>query len=128
VLEQAGSSTSRVLDENHAFIKGALSADGGRVVFISKNDNVCVWDMEGHTPPRVLQGQANWKTAVALSANGSRTVFGCHDGTLQVCDLEGDAPPRVLEGHTDPVTAVALSADGSRAVSGSRDRTLHIWA
>lgn len=127
VLEQAGSSTSRVLDENHAFIKGALSADGGRVVFISKNDNVCVWDMEGHTPPRVLQGQANWKTAVALSANGSRTVFGCHDGTLQVCDLEGDAPPRVLEGHTDPVTAVALSADGSRAVSGSRDRTLHIW-
>ena len=86
-----------------------------------------VWDLDGHTSPRVLEGHTSWVDAVALSADGKRAVSGSWDDTLRVWDLDGQTPPRVLEGHTELVSALALSADGKRAVSGSMDQTLRVW-
>ena len=53
----------------------ALTTDGKRAVSGSVDHTLRVWDLEGHRPPRVLEGRTNGVTAAALTADGKRAVF-----------------------------------------------------
>jgi WD40 repeat protein len=105
----------------------ALSADGKRAVSGSEDETLCVWDLDGDSPPRVLEGHTGEVHAVALSADGKRAVSGSDDRTLRVWDLDGLIAPRILKRQNQWVTAVALSADGKRAVSVTVYKTLCVW-
>jgi WD40 repeat protein len=132
-LEQAGSPTLRVLKSHTGEVSSvAISADGSRVVSGSHDNTLHVWDLDGHTSPRTLDGNAtkvmSHVSSVALTPDGKRVLFGSWDCAVRLMDLDSPkTPPRVFEGHTSIVNAVALSADGRRAVSGSADDTVRVW-
>jgi len=143
VWDLEGQQPPRVLEgHSDAVFTMAITPDGRRVVSGSgdmsgnaylrdltgaSDYSVKVSDLQGHQPPRVLEGHSGWVWAVAVMPDGRHAVSGSEDKTLRVWDLVGNQPPRVLEGHSDQVYAVALTPDGRHVISGSDDKTLRVW-
>jgi WD40 repeat protein len=103
----------------------ALTPDGKCAVSGAQDNTLCVWDLEGNQPTRVLEGHTNSVQAVALTPDGEVVVSASDDNTVRVWDLKGNQLPRVLR-HSSFVKSVALRADGKRAVSGSHDNRLRV--
>jgi WD40 repeat protein len=107
----------------------AISGDGRRVVSVSSDSTVRVWDLYGGRQARPLPPlHAAYVNNVALSGDGGLAVSASSDGTLKLWDLEqGCELPPPLVGHSGPVYCVALSSDGKLGASVSSDCTLRVW-
>ena len=127
----------------------AVSPDGRWAISASQDEMLRVWNLASGRLLRVLQGHADWVTAVA-APDSQRAVSGSGE-ELRVWDvatgrclhiLRERATPRlafgrwasrhqeVEEGY-DPyaprVKAVAVTPDGRCAVSACADRNLRVW-
>src|SRR5262245_55778815 len=105
----------------------AMTPDGRRVVSVSADRTLKVWDLETGRALATLEGHADWVTACAVTPDGCRVVSASADQTLKVWDLETGRAVATLEGHADEVTACAVTSDGRRVVSASADQTLKVW-
>lgn len=105
----------------------AFSADGSRVVSVSKGETIRIWDTKLGRKVHELDGHSDTVTSAAFSPDGSRIVSGSWDTTIRIWDIKSAKESHELDGHNDTVTSVAFSPDGSRIVSGSADMTIWVW-
>jgi len=175
VVSGSHDNTLRVWDADHgecvAVLKGHSSwvtcvcvvevgagGDGGgggakvqRVVSVSRDNTVRVWDADRGECVAVLKGHSSEVTCVCVvevggggdggggGAKVQRVVSGSYDHTLRVWDADRGECVAVLKGHFRWVTCVCVvevggGGDGGgggakvqRVVSGSADNTLRVW-
>ncbi len=106
----------------------ALSADGCRALFVSKDGALQIWNRGDIQVPSILEESLDNVDNWALSANGQRVLAVSKDGkTLRIWNTESGHILHTLVGHTGIVPMCALSANGRLALSASYDRTLRLW-
>ncbi|MFN6519466.1 MAG: caspase family protein [Nostoc sp. CreGUA01] len=105
-----------------------VSAIGDRYSFDgSKENTLCLWDIEGNPIGKPWQGHEARIEAVAFSPDGEKIISGSNDETLRLWDINGNPIGEPLRGHKGNVNAVAFSPNGNMIVSGSDDKTLRLW-
>jgi WD40 repeat protein len=105
----------------------AWSPDGARLLSVSDDGTLRVWDSASGRELLTLQGHTNWVRACAWSPDSARLLSGSYDQTLRVWDSASGRELLTLQGHTDWVRACAWSPDGARLLSASDDQTLRVW-
>ncbi len=105
----------------------ALSADGCRTLFVSKDGALQIWNRGYIQAPSILEESLGNVDNWALSADGQRVVAASEDGTLRIWNTESGHILHTLKGHTGIVPMCALSANGRLALSASWDHTLRLW-
>lgn len=103
--------------------------DSWRVVSVSADGSVRIWNTQGDVVCRILRGHDThcWVTALTFSPDGLCLASSSEDGTVQTWSSETGVRLRILSGHKETVTAVAYAWDGQRIVSGSDDGELRVW-
>jgi WD40 repeat protein/serine/threonine protein kinase len=106
--------------------KVMYSPAGDRLVTLSSDSSVKVWDTSTGTLVRALPQQHLGVACVAFSPNGAHVAIAPAN-TIQVWDITSGNLVLTLTGHTSQVFSVAYSPDGSRIASASADRTVKVW-
>lgn len=105
----------------------AFSSDGKRIVLVSNDKTVYIWDVETKKEICRLEGHTDRVNSVAFSPDGKQIVTASWDRTMRIWDAETDKGIlRVME-HPDVVYSAAFSPDGKRIISASSDKTVYIW-
>lgn len=105
----------------------ALTPDAGCAIVGGDDALLSLWDVQGGTMLRQLEGHAAWINAVAVTPDGSRLVSASDDGTLKVWDLRSSDQKRPWKGHRERVRALVTSSDGRIAVSTGDDGLMRVW-
>jgi WD40 repeat protein len=131
VLDPGGHSAS--------VLQVAFTPDAQRVISISRDKSVRVWDVVTGETLRVFRfaigpGREGAVRAMALSPNGRLLAVstypvgqGKFGYPIFLLELENGQLVKVLKGHGNVVTALAFSADGQRLASGGGDRDVLVW-
>jgi WD40 repeat protein len=125
-LDQA----SRVLTGHQGPVLGvAFSPDGGRLVSISHDGTVRLWEAATGREIAVGREHGGSVLVVVVSQDGSRLASGGDDGTVRLWDAHSGAPLGVCRGHAGPVRALAFSPDGRRLVTAAmpEDDQCRLW-
>jgi len=116
-----------------------FTPDGKRLVSVSNDKTIRIWDLTTGEPVRVLRppigkGAEGALYAAALSPDGKTLAVGglppgaSRDGTpIYVITLASGRIERLLDGHKSTIADLAFSADGKRLASASMDKTVRIW-
>jgi WD40 repeat protein len=111
-------------------VKAAFSADSKRLVALSDDKEVFVWDaVSGKLTRSFASGIAD-PLCLALSADGKRLAVGARDTIIYLFDLDAGRLEKTLRGHKSFVRAVALSPDGKRlasAIGGTVPTEVLLW-
>lgn len=114
-------------DETVQVTFAEFSPDGSRIVTVSPDNNVRVWDVK--TGSRVVEfcNHLGTVTSAAFSPDGRRIVTASWDNTARVWDAATGASLAELKGHTYWVASAEFSPDGKRIVTVSYDETSRVW-
>ncbi len=117
--------------------KVLFTPDGGRLVTVSEDKTVRVWDVKSGATARTLRppfGPAKEGTlyAAALSPDGNTLAIGgisagTAPGSIYLINLATGRLDRELQGHNSSVVSLDFARVGCRLCSGSHDRTVRIW-
>src|SRR5205807_2203673 len=100
---------------------------GERIVSVSGDKTLRIWDAGSGQPLATLSGHQNPVTGCAWSPDGERIVSASWDNTLRIWEARSGQPLATLSGHQDSVSGCAWSPDGERILSASSDGTLAVW-
>ena len=126
-LDAPGGALVRTLAGHRSSVKGvAVTPDGKRVVSVSLDRTLKVWDLTTGQELLTLEGDSS-VNGVAVTPDGKRAVSASADHALQVWDLDTGQVLRTLKGHSNSVNGVAVTPDGKQAVSASADHSLQVW-
>ncbi len=125
MLEVLGQPLAAVVlsDGNHA----VFSTDGTKILTVSEDATVRVWNADGSGPPVVLRGHQDWVASGMFNTDGTKVLTASADGTARVWNADGSRGPVVLRGHEDWVVSAVFNATGTKVVTGSNDRTARVW-
>jgi hypothetical protein len=101
--------------------------DGKRLVSVSKDRTVRIWDLTTGAELAVLMGHTGLINGVAVTPDGAKIVTASNDQTARIWDARTGAQLRLLKGHETFVYGVAVSPDGGRVATGSGDKTARVW-
>jgi WD40 repeat protein/serine/threonine protein kinase len=121
---------SKVLSTHQGAVVGmAFSPDGGRLVSISSDHTVRLWEAATGRELVVARGDGGSIGAVGFSPDGSRLASGSDDGTVRLWEAHTGHPLVVCLGHPGPVRALAFSPDCRRLVSAAlpADDRCRLW-
>jgi WD40 repeat protein len=118
----------------------ALSPDGRRLLSVSDDKTMRLWDLETGNQLRLLEGHTNFVLGVAFSPDGKRALSGSggeflnnrfsagSDKSLRLWDLDSGRELLNLA-HGAPVWNVGFLDDGRTAysVTGDSEHALRIW-
>jgi WD40 repeat protein len=124
-LVEPGALSATFAGHASTVIGALLLPDGRRVLSLSNDSTLRVWDLESGQG-RSLEGHDDSVNGALLLPDGRRALSWSRDNTLRVWDLES-AQGRPLDGHSSSVTGALLLPDGRRALSWSNDSTLRVW-
>ena len=100
----------------------AISPDNKKIVSVSCDNTVKIWDLEsGNLINTLGHGHTDWVNSIAISPDNKKILSGLEDNTIKIWDLESGNLINTLNGHTDYVRSVAISQDNTKIVSGSWD-------
>jgi len=114
-----------------------FSGDGS--LLASGYEEIRVWDLDAHDPPRHFAGHgedisgarelglSGVVASVAFDAESRRMVSTGTDGKAHIWSLTEDREPIVLRGHRDFVDSARFSPDGLRVLTTSEDATARLW-
>ncbi len=105
---------------------GAVTADG-RLLALSRNQDIYLWDLTTGQFLRQLTGHTDWVWSVVFSPDGKYLASGSWDKTVRLWDVATGRELRQFTGHTDLVWSVVFSPDGEYLASGSGDETVRLW-
>ena len=104
----------------------AATADGTKVVSISRHLTVRVWRLEDGALVTTFSPDFHSRSALAVTPDGRRVVLA-RAGGLTVWDVSTGDLVTTLDGHAGAVTAIAAVPGGSQVVSAGEDGTLRLW-
>jgi WD40 repeat protein len=117
----------------------AFTPDAQRVVSISRDKSVRVWDVTTGETLRIFRfalgpGREGAVRAMALSPDGRLLAVstypvaqGKFGNPIFLLELQNGRVVKVLKEHRKVVTALTFSADGQRLASGSGDQDVLVW-
>jgi cytochrome c len=90
---------------------------GGGLASAGEDRRIAIWDRDGTTPSRVLEGHQGPVAGLALSSDGRSLASASWDGTVRIWDI-ATGTTRVIEGHRGPVNAVTFLPGSTLASTG----------
>jgi WD40 repeat protein len=115
-----------------------FTADGSRIVTVSEDKTIKIWELESGRMLRkfesqIGQGPEGMFYASALAPDGNTLAVAGYkvnsekENYILLIDLEKGEQIATAIGHTDVVNALAFSGDGRHLASGSADQTIKVW-
>ncbi len=104
-----------------------FNRDGSRLVSVSHDMTVRVWDVAAQAELFALSGHTDLVVAVDWSPAGDVIASGGYDGTLRLWSPVTGAALAVIEAGGGWVDDVAFNRDGSILASATRDGVLRLW-
>jgi RNA polymerase sigma factor (sigma-70 family) len=101
-----------------------FSADGRELMAGGRDKKICVWDLKGVQPTRLLSSHVDEIRALALSADGK--VLACCGTGISLLDPVTGKVIRLLKG-LDKVRSAAFSPDGNTLLSGDESHHIRVW-
>ncbi|WP_088243513.1 eIF2A-related protein [Calothrix rhizosoleniae] len=105
----------------------AISPDGQRIISVSKDGTLRLWDLKGNPIGKPFRGDKGEVWSVAFSPDGQRIISGSLNGTLQLWDLKGNPIGKPFQGHKSRIWSVAFSPDSKLIVSANGGEQLRLW-
>ena len=107
-------------DGHKAAVRRAVfSPDGARLVSVSEDKQVIVWDFARREILKKFDDHTDWIISVAFSPDGKWFATASFDRTVIVWDAARLEKAAILRGHREGVCAVAFSPDGRLLVSAA---------
>ncbi|MBA3533734.1 MAG: hypothetical protein H0T73_17595, partial [Ardenticatenales bacterium] len=130
-LLQVGSPLRRTFTDHTQLIRAvAMTPDGQRAISADEDNKVKVWDIEGRTVLRTLEGPEEAVVAVAISPDGKHAVLA-GPRRLQAWALEGDPKGKPFECEAR-INSVAITPDGLTVIAAGEDHQfqfqLYLWS
>lgn len=93
----------------------------GRVLTGHAEGKLKLWDLEGATPARALEGHKLPVLSVAFAPDGRRAVSAAFDGTIRVWNVETGRPIDTIDlaSSSDFAWSVAYAPDGRTIFAGT---------
>jgi WD40 repeat protein len=104
-----------------------FSPDGSKLVSVSDNGTIQIWDAQSGKVLQTLRGHGDWVLSVTFSPDGTKLASGSADKTIKIWDIKTAKALQTLRGHRNSLESVTFSPDGTKLASGSLDRTIKIW-
>jgi WD40 repeat protein len=104
-----------------------FSPDGKRLVTVSAEETVRVWDTDTGTQVSTLKGHQEPLWFAAYLPDGSGIVTVSVDRTARLWNAVTGEQVRVFQGHQGPVMHAAISSDGRLLATASADSTAIVW-
>ncbi|CAK8724116.1 hypothetical protein GCAAIG_14100 [Candidatus Electronema halotolerans] len=101
----------------------AFSPDGEKIVSVSDDHTVRIWDAASGKQVALLTGHEYPVTSAAFSPDGKKIVSASEDNTVRIWDVDSSKELAVLKGIS---YMSGFSPDGKKIVSASWD-TVRIW-
>ena len=116
----------------HVVFDGVESAswspDGKRVLSISGDKTVRVWNADGTGDPLVLRGHEGSIWSAAWSPDGKRIVSTSRDKTMRIWNADGiGEPPVIRVSGSEERMAVRWSPDGKRIATYTASKMARVW-
>lgn len=138
VAEQSAAANlapARTLTGHRGYVTAvAFSADGRRLVSVSDDETIRVWEAESGVLVQTLTGHSLPIYGLAMSPNGSQFATAAGDetrptkrGEVAVWDVESGKIVHRFEDHKKAATSVAFAADGRHLLSTSVDETVNVY-
>ena len=108
----------------YVHFRGLGIVQGKRIVSVSRDGTMRVWDLETGECEHVLEGHADNVHSIAV--HGNIIISGGYDKTARLWDATTGQQLQLLEGHGQKISSVA--SDGKLAISGSLDSSIRIWS
>lgn len=105
----------------------AFSPDGTRLISVSDDRTVRVWNLADGKVLHTLTGHTDWITSLAVRADGRYAASAGYDRTIRLWDLDRGAQIKEISTKGQVVTDLAWSADGLMLVTTGLDRTARVW-
>jgi len=105
----------------------AITPDAKRLVSVSNDNSIKVWDAATGKLVRTLEGHTGWVGSVVISPDSTRAYTAGGDALIRVWDIKTGQQVGELEGHTIAVRGLALAAGGKLLVSVASDKTVRLW-
>ena len=107
-----------------AFRPIAFSPDGTKIIAVSEDGFIHIWDVETGKPLKKFEGYA----VAAFSPDGKKIVTTGKDGSVRILDAESGKELKKLVGHADRVNSAVFTPDGKKVITASYfDKTARIW-
>lgn len=117
----------KLLRHESSVLNAQFSPDGTRILTVSDDHNVRVWDATtGKTVGEPLRH--GWVKSAQFSPDGTRIVTASDDYTARVWEAATGKPVGEPLRHTSWVESAQFSPDGTRIVTASHDQTARVTA
>jgi WD40 repeat protein/uncharacterized caspase-like protein len=106
----------------------SFSPDGARILTVSHDDSVKLWDIKTGRLIRTFGVHATGgATGAAFSPNGMQIAIWGADKILKLWDTSTGRLIQSYKGHTDPLVQVWFSQDGTQIASVGQDKSVKLW-
>jgi WD40 repeat protein len=106
----------------------AVSADGRRIAFGSRNELIAVYELTGGAEVCRVEKVFRSFGCLAFSPDGRTLAWGDRaDQSVHLLEIATGKERRAFTGHRGGVVSLTFSADGRTLVSGGNDTTLLVW-
>jgi len=105
-------------------LSARFSPDGQRVVTVSEDNTVQLWDAPSGKP---IGQPMKHEVSAQFSPDGQRVVTVSEDNTVQLWDARSGKPIGQPMKHGGNVNSAQFSPDGQRVVTASGDTTAPLW-
>ncbi len=105
----------------------AYTPDGMRLVSVSDDRSVRVWNLADGKVLHTLTGHTDWIMALVVRADGRYAATAGYDQTIRLWDLDRGAQVKQFSTKGQIVSDLAWTADGMALISVGLDRMVRIW-
>jgi len=109
-----------------SILTAAFSGDGSKVVTISYDNTVRVWDAHTGTPLTQPMVQPAAPFSAIFNPDGTSVLVACYDFTARIWDAQSGQPRSAAMVHDGGLESALFSPDGTKVVSTSGDK-VYLW-
>lgn len=106
--------------------RSIISADGSRVVAVTLDGDIMVWDGASGAEIRTWQSQQIMVTSISASTDGSRIASASSDMKVRIWDASSGTEQGCIS-HESEVASVIMSPDGTRLLCSLENGENSLW-